>query len=338
MSRSEAWLANRRALGYALAGATLAFLAANVRLHVPFGNTDVDQIWAAARVLLDGRDPYAMIGPGRPVRFQYPFYYPLTAAILGLPLGLLPLEAARAFFMIVSGGLMGYAVGRYRPWLWPAFLSIPFFIVARNGQWAALFTAALILPWLGAVVAAKPNIALAIAAGSRDLRSAGILAAGALAVVGLSLAVDPDWPWKWRDALSGAGHFTPLIVRPGGFLVLLALLRFRDPDARLLLTLALVPQTGMIYEALPAAIVARTRAQSAFLALTTHVAWYSQFVGEPGPPASFAADSWNEGKLVLVGGLLVPLALVLWRGFKPTRNDQGGLPEASQASTALQAL
>lgn len=158
----------RRAVGYALAGAAFAFLAAYVRLRVPFGGTDVDQIWAAARVLLDGGDPYTMIGPGRPVGFQYPFFYPLTAAILGLPLAPLSLPAARVLFLIVSGGGMGYAIGRYRPWLWPAFLGIPFFMVARNGQWAALFTAALIVPWLGAVVAAKPNVALAIIAGSRD--------------------------------------------------------------------------------------------------------------------------------------------------------------------------
>lgn len=161
-----------------------------------------------------------------------------------------------------------------------------------------------------------------------------IVGASALAVLGLSLAVDPVWPSRWLQALSGADHFRPLIARPGGFLVLLALLRFRDPDARLLLALALVPQTGMAYEALPAAVVARTRVQSAFLALTTHVAWYcGRFVHEPDPETSFAVDSWNEGKLVLVGSLLVPLGLVLWRGLSRPRGEGGRMPPASQVPT-----
>jgi hypothetical protein len=317
--------ANWRGVGYAAFAAALGYYCTSVRSGIPFGNTDFDQIWAAARVLLDGGDAYAMIGPGKPVRFAYPFFYPLPAAIIGLPLAPLTVMDARLAFMAVTGGLLGYAIGRYRPWLWPALFSIPYFIIARNVQWGALLTAALIMPWLGPFAAGKLNIALAILAGQRTRREATIFATGALAVIAASLAVDPDWVTKWRDVLSGVPHFAPLITRPGGFLILLALLRSRDPDARLLLGLALVPQTGLAYEALPALTVARTRAEAAFLALMTHVSFFAgQMLHAPGAP--FPVESWEEGKAVLWGNLMIPLALVLWRGWRGRKAEPG--PEA----------
>ena len=304
-----------RGIGYAVFAATLGCFCTSVRSGVPFGSTDFDQVWAAARVLLDGGDPYAMIGPGRPVRFAYPFFYPLPAAIIGLPFASLTVMDARLAFMAVSGALLGYAIGRHRPWLWPALLSLPYFIIARNVQWGALLTAALILPWLGLFAAGKPNIGLAVLAGQSTRRGALVYATGAAALVAASLAVDPFWPGKWREVLAGVQHFAPLILRPGGFVMVLALLRFRDPDARLLLGLALVPQTGLAYEALPALTVARTRAEAAFLALVTHVAF---FLGEGlhAPGAPFLVETWEEGKAVLVGNLMVPLVLVFWRGWR----------------------
>src|SRR5262245_17262251 len=116
--------AHWRGIGYAAFAAALGYYCTSVRAGIPFGNTDFDQICAAARVLLDGGDPYAMIGPGRPVRFTYPFFYPLPAAIIGLPLAHLTVIDARLAFMAITGGLLGYAIGRYRPWLWPALFSI----------------------------------------------------------------------------------------------------------------------------------------------------------------------------------------------------------------------
>ncbi len=311
----------RRAVLLPLAGAAIALAAANTRLTAPFGATDFDQVRAAARVVLDGGDPYAEIGPDRRIPFPYPFYYPLTAAVLGTPFAAFSLETARVLFVAASGGILGYAIARQRPWLWPLFLGVPFFMTARNGQWAALFTATLLLPGLGPVLAAKPNIGLAILMGSRSVRAALPLVAGGVVVLALSLVADPGWLPRWLETLQGAEHFRPLIARPGGFLMLLALLRYRDPDARLLLGLALVPQTGMSYEALPAILVAQTGAQAMFLALATHAAWYAGVLVHAAEPAAFAVESWNEGQLVLVGCLMVPLALVLWRG-RPRRRPK----------------
>jgi hypothetical protein len=134
--------------------------------------------------------------------------------------------------------------------------------------------------------------------------------------------------------LAGVEHFAPLILRPGGFVMLLALLRYRDPDARLLLGLALVPQTGLAYEALPALTVARTRAEAAFLALMTHVAF---FLGEGlhAPGAPFSVETWEEGKAVLVGNLLVPLALVFWRGWRERKAEAAARERGEGAQVAI---
>jgi hypothetical protein len=80
----------------------------------------------------------------------------------------------------------------------------------------------------------------------------------------------------------------------------------------MLLALAVIPQTGLMYEALPAILVARTRLEAVVLALMTHVAWFAgQYVRAPG--TGFMAVSWVNGTLVLWGCLLPALVLVLLR-------------------------
>jgi hypothetical protein len=60
--------------------------------------------------------------------------------------------------------------------------------------------------------------------------------------VGLvSLAVMPNWPLLWWRQAGHYEHFFPLLVLPGPLLAL-ALLRYRDRDARLLFLSSLMPQ------------------------------------------------------------------------------------------------
>lgn len=289
--------------GYAMLGAIWALI-----LVAP-GRTDMDQIWYAARALLAGQDPYSIIGPGRAYDFPWPFYYPLTAALLGLPLALLPLPFARTAFVALGGALIGYVIARFRPQLWPLAFAQPFGNAASTGQWSLYLTASMVLPWLGPIAAAKPNVALALLAGARSKRQVMWLVFGCGAVLVLSLIVRPDWPWAWRATLAGAAHFRPLIVRPGGVLMLLALVRWRDPDARLLLALALVPQTGIWYEAAPALFVLRTWREALVIAVLSQIAhlaaaWHA---------AGFVAETWHIGTLTLWSVLLPALFMVLWR-------------------------
>ncbi len=95
---------------------------------------------------------------------------------------------------------------------------------------------------------------------------------------------------------------------------MLALLRWRDPDARLLLALALVPVTGFAYDALPACLAARTRLQSAILTVVTQI---GALQAPHLPHAHGYADlTWKNGTLVVWTCLLPALVLVLRRGVQ----------------------
>jgi hypothetical protein len=322
MSDSPPGDARRRAGVFAAVGAFLAaFVMLQQRYGTPLGGTDFDQVWVAAKAVLRGADPYATISGGDETGFVFPLYYPLTAVFVGLPFSMLELPTARLAFVSATGALFGWAIGLHRPWLWPVFLGPPFLLIGRNAQWSALITAAMLLPGLGPFAAVgKPNLGVAMLAGARSASAAKILVLGGLALVALSLAIRPDWPWRWYETLERAEHFSPLMLRPGGFLMLLALLRWWDPDARLLLALAAVPQTGLFYDILPACLVARTRYQAAIITVATQVS--SQGIWYLGPGHNFVEVSWKTGILVLWGGLIPPLVIVLRRGLRrPAAGD-----------------
>jgi hypothetical protein len=302
----------RRGLIYALIAATIAgFVAAHLYLRLPLGNSDVDQLWVAARAVIHGQDAYAAVGPGDPAGMQFPLFYPLTAALALIPLVPFPLWLARFLWVALGAAIFGYALGRDREYLWPTFFGMPFLSAIRSAQWSPLLTAAMLLPALGWLAAAKPNLGIAMLAGARSRRAARILLIGGTLLLLVSLVVDPQWPWRWHEALQHSTHFRPLILRPGGFLILLTLLRWRDADARLLLALALVPVTGLFYDMLPACLVARTRTQAASIALPTMV----PFAIEPflAPMRDFAEEAWINGTLVLWCGLIPPLIVILLR-------------------------
>ncbi len=293
-----------------LAVAIAAFVVVREHFHAPLGapGSDIDQAWQAARAVLRGQDAYRAVWPDQ--GFGFPLFYPLTTALIAIPLAPLPIEYARIVFIVGTAALLGHAVGTVRPYLWPMFLSMSFVTAATSVQWSPLLTAAMLYPALGWLGAAKPNLGIVMLAGARSLRDAKILVIGGLALVVVSLAVDPMWPWKWHDALAHSTHFKPLLLRPGGFLMLLGLLRWRDPDARLLVALALVPVNGPFYDILPAYATCRTRQQALILAVASQVGW--RF----GPMLSSGPDwdtlVWVNGSVVLWFGLLPALAIVLF--------------------------
>ncbi len=77
----------------------------------------------------------------------------------------------------------------------------------------------------------------------------------------VSLVLWPHWPADWLQALTHTPHHRAAIVRPFGFLALLALIRWRTPEGRLVAVLACVPQVFFFYDQLPLALTARTGRQ-----------------------------------------------------------------------------
>jgi hypothetical protein len=211
--------------------------------------TDFDILYHAAVHFLRGENPY-------PITHQwsyYPLFYPFPAVILAVPFTVLPLEPARAAFDIVVGSMFAYALWRYRkPHALLAVLSGAYLYAMRNGQTTPLLVAASLIPAVSFLLVVKPNTGLALWAW-RPSRAAVI---SGLVIVALSMVLLPSWPLDWWRALPVRNeHLLPPLFRPFGFLLLLAGLRWRAPEGRLLLALAVIPQNALPHELVPLALI-----------------------------------------------------------------------------------
>jgi hypothetical protein len=233
----------------------------------PATPTDIIQHWIAARALWAGDNPYTAV---QAWGWGYPYLYPLPAALVALPLAPLPMAVARLLFASLSVGVLAYALTAVSWWplLWLA--SAPSLQAFGVAQWSPLFTAAVALPALRAIWIVKPNAGFALAAGYGVPRSALIIA-GILLLV--SLVWRSDWPLEWWQAVRAPHQqIVPPLLRPGGLLVLLALLRWRRPEARFLVALACLPQSGALYELVPLGLIPATLREMIVLTGTSQLA------------------------------------------------------------------
>jgi hypothetical protein len=284
----------------------------------PDFTSDFDQVWAGAKAILEGKDPFAVVGPGREFGWNWPLYYPLPALVALSPLGLLPVIAARAIFAAVSAGLLGWAVTRDGWQRLPIFISVSFLVTIELGQWSALYVAAFFLPAIGAISIAKPNFALPLAAAAHRPRTLTWILAGAILLLVISQVLCPGWHEAWLANIRSAPHFKPHVLRPLGFLLLLAALRWRRPEARWLLALAVVPQAPSFYDQLLLAVVCLTSREALIFATSTVVLFF--YVGFNTPQPDYA--SW--GRLVGNGTLWIcyfPALVMILR-----RPNTGALP------------
>jgi hypothetical protein len=188
------------------------------------------------------------MGPGKPIEFPEQMAYPFTEVLLLAPFSLLRAWLAAALVAALSSGLWAWAVvgnrGYVRASVGGASLAAVFALA--EGQWSLLLTAAALMPALGWLFAIKPTIGLALFAAYPSRRTVIGVAAFAL----LATLIYPKWPIDWYRTTRTVQHLVSIITRPGGFLVLFALLRWREPAARLLVALACVPHTTLPYETL----------------------------------------------------------------------------------------
>lgn len=233
--------------------------------------------WFGARAIFHGANPYRLVGPGLVYDWPWNMFYPATAMVVAAPFAMLPQLVATVVFVGISTALLAYAItadGWYRL---PLFLSSAFVVATQAAQWSPLITAALCIPSLAWVFAAKPNLGLALVATSIELRPIKVAIIGGLILLALSVLWFPSWPINWLQSIRSINHMHLPIMLPGGAFVLLALLRWRRPEARLIVALACVPQTNSWYEALPLFLVPATYTESLVLSLVSGLGVLFQF-------------------------------------------------------------
>ena len=294
---------------------TAAYAAARA-IHEPAWPTDFDQLWHAARAMLAGNDPYTMVGPGKTFQWDWPLYYPLPAVILTVPFTVLPVIGARIAFSAVSAALMGWALGARVRTHWPILLSAAYIISTSRAQWAPVLLAAAWLPALGFVIAAKPNVGFAALVAQNRHRDLVASLAGCLVVVLLCFIVQPGWFASWREAIATAPHIQSAVTMlPFGPLLLLAALRWRRADARLLLAVSVIPHTPSVYDLLVLFFACRSFRETTVLALLTQALyWGIVFFGSFN---TFDAYAEGLGRAAILVVYLPVLGAILFRPNQP---------------------
>lgn len=311
--------------GWGVLAAALGFAVAYANMRGEGRAGDFYAWYTAARALLNGQSPYDVIPAIDPARFTTPFFYPLTAAIVTIPFAPLPYAFAGALFVALSSGLLAFGVARegahHRLWL---FASASFVVSASSGTWSIASAAAVMLPALGFVLAAKPNLGVA----TFLLRPSRWHVAGALLLTALSLALRPTWPMEWLRGLGGVQDRVIPIFTPVGPVLLLALTRWRRREAQLLLGYACVPQAPWFYDQLVLWLIPATALESMHYTVISQVGlvlWLAT-----------RAVGWAHGGWALAALLyLPPLVMILRRpneGSWPPWSRAGASPPSAVAS------
>jgi hypothetical protein len=280
------------------------------------GTSDFAIVWTGARGVLDGKNPYELVGPGRPFQWAYPLVYPFTAIVVGLPFAMVPLTIANALFSAAGAGLMVWGLTRERlhdPRLL-VFLSLPFFHAGLVSQWSPLLVGAALVPGFGWLLACKPTIGLPLLLW-HPTRLKFFLAS--LMVV-VSLAIWPAWPVSWFATLAGVPHITPPVLLPWGWLLVTPLAFVKYPPARFLVLMACLPQSPLFYEAVLLFLVVRTWGEAAWLWLTTLLVWRLMPISVADPTNLYEVLPAGAPKM-LWGAYLPALAVVLRQGWQERR-------------------
>jgi len=314
----------RTALAVAAAVAALAGLIAWLSMGSGGLAKDFTLPWTAARHLLAGRDPYVAMQPTGVYPFNVPFYYPLPAAVLAVPFAALPATMAGVAFVALSFGVAALVLVRENAGRLVILFGFPAVMAAVLGQWSPLLVAATVAPVLQFVLPVKPTLGAAVFV-SRPSR-VGVLVS--IVILAVCFAIVPGWVGSWRAAVAGAwATYTPPVRWAGGagFVLLGALVWWRDRDARLLALMAIAPQLPLFYDQLLVHAVARTRREAWLLVAA---GWLGGLVWAfQGTPS--AGGERPARTLILAAIYLPALVVVAWRHLRRApRTDEERGPSA----------
>jgi hypothetical protein len=289
-----------------LGAAVVAFAMASRPKVTP----DLVYYWRAARLFLAGVNPYTVPLNSPQWPRPDPLFYPLPAILLTAPLAALKLPFAAAIFSGFPIGLLAWHRLRTGAFWSLLALAHPGVVMAVVlGQWSPWLMVAIAWPALGCFLAAKPTLGAACWIGRPSFPAV----VSGLAILLLSLIVAPYWPADWLHNLSQVqGHPAPILTALGGVCVLAAV-RWRDPDARLVLAFACVPQLLFFADQAPLVTTAKTKGETVWLVVTGWIAWvwwHQRYYGQPDGYVPAAVP------FVLVGCFWPVVSIILWRAWR----------------------
>lgn len=270
---------------------------------------DWTQVWRGANALARGENPWAPL----PQTLEYPYRdrnaYPLPALWIGQLVNFWSLHTIAMWWVGVSMLAAGVVLARQNLWRACALFSWPAIGAASLLQWSPLLLTAARWDALVILAACKPNLGIAILAYRPTLRRFAIVGA----VGALSLLLQPGWIGEWRQAATSLHYRPPVMVwQAGGPLLALAALRWRVPEGRLLLALALVPHNLMAYDSFLLFLACkRGRETFGLVALGWIAGWWVQRHIDPGMSVTAMQQQFPVPTIALL--YLPVLALVLSR-------------------------
>lgn len=305
----------RVALLLGIGGAVVASIAAARPNPAYDMYSDFDQLWVAARALWSRTDPYTLIGPGSSVRWPWPLVYPATSAAAVLPVAVLPLGIARALVVGGGVGVLAWILTRSAWWPLTLFASAPAIDAIVAAQWSPWMTAVALSPAVAWLAAIKP-VGMTLALASLELSSVARAAIGAAILCLVATWLVPGWWSGFFDVARGVTHVRVLATRPLGLLCMLAVVRWRRPEARVMLAVLLTPLTPVLYDTLPLLLVATTRREAAVFVLLSLGALVSLVFLVPIAPIDSRPDRAAD---LLLAWLFLPALVLLWR--RPNERD-----------------
>jgi hypothetical protein len=275
------------------------------------GHSDFATVWYGARLLLQRQNPYLLIGPGKPFEMPSPPYYPAPAFVAVIPLTLLSAHWASTVFIFLSAGLLAYGSTRESWHLLPVLPSVSFLTSAQLGQWAILFAAALYFPAISALAVVKPQNSVPVIAAARESRPLLFAVTGGAVLTAATFIFLPHWLSDWSRLVRQSHDFAVPLFQYTGVVVAAVLVRWRRPEAWLVLVAACVPQTWYPYNGLLLLLVAQTYHEACVLSLVSSAAWVAAALLSDGPARSPQVRSAQEAALIF--GCYLPAAIAVIR-------------------------
>lgn len=280
-------------------GCASGFLCFKILSHLHAGAYDF--MWALypARELLAGRNPYTHLPPGA-------IGYPMTAVLLAIPFARLSDPVAAGVFYGIGSALLAFGLTKvgYRRLF--VFLAYPYWAGLLTAQWIPLIMASAFFPRLLPLTTTKPQIGLPVFL--THLSKRGVLAC--LVFAGMTFVVMPSWFKYWLAQAVRYEHYIPILIFPGP-LLLLALVKYRQRGAQLLLLSAMMPQRWF-HDAFTLWLIPRSRREMLYTAVISWGAGIWRWYHIP--------HSFNQAGRWAVIFLYLPMLLVVL--LKPDASTQ----------------